>query len=172
MYYCSQLGVLLLKGLDPCHAGDLARWLPDGNIEFLGRIDSQVLLCVASFGQQCCKCLAMKPAHSLPFFCPFLPTNSLMLTISIRSAQTRLAGKNGASGLQCRMFDVQVKVRGFRIELGEIENVLARAGNVQLAVVKVITDKAQAQHLVAYLSPASVDAEAIKAAAAKSLPGA
>ena len=23
-------------------AGDLARWLPDGNIEFLGRIDSQV----------------------------------------------------------------------------------------------------------------------------------
>lgn len=65
----------------------------------------------------------------------------------------------------------QVKVRGFRIELGEIENVLARTPGVQLGVVKVVNDKAGAQHLVAYLTPASVEAEAVKAAASRSLPG-
>ena len=25
-----------------CHAGDVGRWLPDGNIDFIGRIDNQV----------------------------------------------------------------------------------------------------------------------------------
>ncbi len=27
-----------------CAAGDLARWLPNGTIDFMGRLDNQVLL--------------------------------------------------------------------------------------------------------------------------------
>lgn len=66
---------------------------------------------------------------------------------------------------------LQVKLRGFRIELGEIENVLARCKNVQLAVVKLTKDSAGTDHLVAYLTPSSVDVEAVKSQTAESVPG-
>lgn len=66
---------------------------------------------------------------------------------------------------------VQVKLRGFRIELGEIENVLSRCQNVQLAVVKLSKDSAGTDHLVAYLTPSSVDVEAVKSQTAESVPG-
>ena len=65
----------------------------------------------------------------------------------------------------------QVKLRGFRIELGEIENVLARCPNVQLAIVKLAKDSAGTDHLVAYLTPASVDVDAVKSQTAESVPG-
>jgi len=65
--------------------GDLARYLPDGNIEFLGRIDNQV------------------------------------------------------------------KLRGLRIELGEIESLLATHPQVEQTVVILQTDRAENQHLVAYI---------------------
>ena len=36
-------GPAVLPALTPrCLAGDLARWLPTGNVEFLGRLDDQV----------------------------------------------------------------------------------------------------------------------------------
>ena len=66
---------------------------------------------------------------------------------------------------------MQVKLRGFRIELGEIENVLSRCKNVQLAVVKLAKDSAGTDHLVAYLTPSSVDVEDVKSQTAQSVPG-
>lgn len=65
--------------------GDLGRYLPDGNIEFIGRIDHQV------------------------------------------------------------------KIRGFRIELGEIEAVLNDHQGINSAVVSVLKDPGNVQHLVAYV---------------------
>ncbi|MGB6243761.1 amino acid adenylation domain-containing protein, partial [Gordonia sp. (in: high G+C Gram-positive bacteria)] len=66
--------------------------------------------------------------------------------------------------------DFQVKLRGQRIELGEIEAVLAHAPGVVHAAVTVVTAPGGADHLVAYLAPASVDVEAAEAAAATALP--
>ena len=71
----------------------------------------------------------------------------------------------------CLAASLQVKLRGFRIELGEIENVLSRCQNVQLAVVKLAKDKGGTDHLVAYLTPSSVDVEAVKSESSQSLPG-
>ncbi|MGB3698418.1 MAG: amino acid adenylation domain-containing protein, partial [Gordonia sp. (in: high G+C Gram-positive bacteria)] len=67
--------------------------------------------------------------------------------------------------------DFQVKLRGQRIELGEVEAVLAGAPGVVKAAVTVASAPAGGEHLVAYLSPATVDVEAVRAAAAHELPG-
>jgi phosphopantetheine binding protein/AMP-binding enzyme len=86
-------------------SGDLARWRPDGEIEFIGRNDAQV------------------------------------------------------------------KVRGFRIELGEVETALAQlAGIDEVAVIA--QGDAGAKRLVAYYtSAAGLDGEAVRAHAARTLPG-
>ena len=53
---------------------------------------------------------------------------------------------------------MQVKVRGFRIELGEVEAALLGLPGVQLAVALVLQDHTGSQRLVAYVTPASIDA--------------
>ncbi|MBD0024578.1 non-ribosomal peptide synthetase, partial [Gordonia sp. (in: high G+C Gram-positive bacteria)] len=66
--------------------------------------------------------------------------------------------------------DFQVKLRGQRIELGEIEAVLAAAPGVVHAAATVAATETGAEHLVAYLAPAGVDVDAVKAAAEHALP--
>ncbi|GAB05160.1 putative non-ribosomal peptide synthetase, partial [Gordonia amarae NBRC 15530] len=66
--------------------------------------------------------------------------------------------------------DFQVKLRGQRIELGEIEAVLAGVPGVVHAAATVAATDTGAEHLVAYLSPASVDADVVKQAVARALP--
>ncbi|MFZ2510976.1 MAG: amino acid adenylation domain-containing protein, partial [Gordonia sp. (in: high G+C Gram-positive bacteria)] len=67
--------------------------------------------------------------------------------------------------------DFQVKLRGQRIELGEIESVLAGGPGVVHAAATVATAAAGGEFLVGYLSPASVNLEAVQAHARQSLPG-
>ena len=57
--------------------------------------------------------------------------------------------------------DFQVKLRGQRIELGEIEAVLSGC-RVWYAAATVASTETGAEHLVAYLSPSSVDVDAVK----------
>ncbi|MBE7193872.1 MAG: amino acid adenylation domain-containing protein, partial [Gordonia polyisoprenivorans] len=66
--------------------------------------------------------------------------------------------------------DFQVKLRGQRIELGEIESVLVSAPGVVHAAAAVAVAPTGAQHLVAYLSPASVDVGDVRARIAAALP--
>ncbi|WP_062393759.1 non-ribosomal peptide synthetase [Gordonia phthalatica] len=66
--------------------------------------------------------------------------------------------------------DFQVKLRGQRIELGEIESVLTAAPGVVKAAATVATAPGGAQHLVAYLSPSSVDVDEIRTSLERSLP--
>ncbi|MCH5644318.1 amino acid adenylation domain-containing protein [Gordonia sp. ABSL49_1] len=67
--------------------------------------------------------------------------------------------------------DFQVKLRGQRIELGEIEAVLAGAPGVVKAAVSVSKAPTGADHLVAFLSPGSVDLDAVATHVAAALPG-
>ncbi|EGD53199.1 non-ribosomal peptide synthetase, partial [Gordonia neofelifaecis] len=66
--------------------------------------------------------------------------------------------------------DFQVKLRGQRIELGEIESVLAAAPGVVHAAATVATAPTGAEHLVAYVAPATVDLDAVKTAVDQALP--
>ncbi|MCK0438394.1 amino acid adenylation domain-containing protein [Gordonia alkaliphila] len=66
--------------------------------------------------------------------------------------------------------DFQVKLRGQRIELGEIESVIAGVPGVVHAAAMVATAPAGGEFLVGYVSPASVDLDAVKAHVAASLP--
>ncbi|MCC3325694.1 amino acid adenylation domain-containing protein [Gordonia bronchialis] len=66
--------------------------------------------------------------------------------------------------------DFQVKLRGQRIELGEIEAVLAAAPGVVHAAATVVEAPGGGQQLVGYISPSSVNLEAVQAAAAHTLP--
>ncbi|MGB6245572.1 amino acid adenylation domain-containing protein, partial [Gordonia sp. (in: high G+C Gram-positive bacteria)] len=66
--------------------------------------------------------------------------------------------------------DFQVKLRGQRIELGEIEAVLAGVPGVVHAAATVATAPGGAQHLVGYLSPATAEIDAARAAAEAALP--
>ena len=52
----------------------------------------------------------------------------------------------------------QVKLRGFRVELGEVEHALLEVADVQLAVALVLQDPTGAHSLVAYVTPATLDA--------------
>ncbi|WP_431839258.1 amino acid adenylation domain-containing protein [Gordonia hongkongensis] len=65
--------------------------------------------------------------------------------------------------------DFQVKLRGQRLELGEVESVLMSAPGVLHAAATVSKVSGQS-HLVAYVSPASVDVDAVKSAVAQALP--
>nr|WP_246284152.1 non-ribosomal peptide synthetase [Gordonia asplenii] len=66
--------------------------------------------------------------------------------------------------------DFQVKVHGQRIELEEIEAVLAGAPGVVHEAAAVATADDGAQHLVGYVSPATVDLERVKSVVAQALP--
>ncbi|GAC66290.1 amino acid adenylation domain-containing protein, partial [Gordonia soli] len=66
--------------------------------------------------------------------------------------------------------DFQVKLRGQRIELGEIESVIASVPGVVHTAATVVAAPSGAQHLVAYVSPATVDLDAVRTAVAESLP--
>ncbi|MGW5525070.1 non-ribosomal peptide synthase/polyketide synthase, partial [Gordonia sp. NPDC003950] len=66
--------------------------------------------------------------------------------------------------------DFQVKLRGQRIELGEIEAVIAGAPGVVHAAATVAATEARGEFLVGYVSPATVDMDAIKAYVASHLP--
>lgn len=59
--------------------------------------------------------------------------------------------------------DNQVKVRGYRIELGEIETHLARNDIVSQAVVCVQQDSDDQNYLVAFVEPASDEAQTVRA---------
>ena len=63
-----------------------------------------------------------------------------------------------------------MKLRGQRLELGEVEAVLADAPGVVHAAATVVKTAAGAEHLVGYLAPAGVDADAVKNFAAQKLP--
>ncbi|HEX6749439.1 MAG TPA: amino acid adenylation domain-containing protein [Longimicrobium sp.] len=65
--------------------------------------------------------------------------------------------------------DTQVKLRGFRIEPGEVESVLRRHPAVADAVA-VVRGEGDARRLVAYVTPSSADAAALRAHAAERLP--
>ena len=65
---------------------------------------------------------------------------------------------------------MQVKLRGFRIELGEVESVLMEAPGVKLAAAVVMKDHSATDHLVGFVSPDTVDCEAIIAALKQRLP--
>ena len=65
--------------------------------------------------------------------------------------------------------DFQVKLRGQRLELGEVESVLMSAPGVLHAAATVAKVSGQS-HLVAYVSPASVDIDAVKSVVARTLP--
>ena len=66
--------------------------------------------------------------------------------------------------------DFQVKLRGQRLELGEIEAVLAASPGVVHTAATVAASDTGAEFLVGYLAPATVDLDAVKAAAAAALP--
>ena len=63
-----------------------------------------------------------------------------------------------------------MKLRGFRIELGEVEAVLMEAPGVKLAAAIVMKDPSATDRLVAFVSPDSVDREAIVAELKQRLP--
>ncbi|MGB6244823.1 amino acid adenylation domain-containing protein, partial [Gordonia sp. (in: high G+C Gram-positive bacteria)] len=67
--------------------------------------------------------------------------------------------------------DFQIKLRGLRVELGEIESVLAAVPEVDRVATIVATGPDGIDQLVAYISPADVDVEALKVAAFAELPG-
>ncbi|WP_062393756.1 non-ribosomal peptide synthetase [Gordonia phthalatica] len=66
--------------------------------------------------------------------------------------------------------DFQVKLRGQRLELGEVEASLAAAPGVVHAAATVATSPAGAEHLVAFVSPGTVDVETVRSAVAQRLP--
>ncbi|MEC1623748.1 non-ribosomal peptide synthetase, partial [Bacillus mojavensis] len=66
--------------------------------------------------------------------------------------------------------DQQVKVRGYRIELSEIEVQLAQLSQVQDAAVTAVKDKAGNTAIAAYVTPETVDTEALKSALKETLP--
>ncbi|WP_344780974.1 amino acid adenylation domain-containing protein [Gordonia caeni] len=66
--------------------------------------------------------------------------------------------------------DFQVKLRGQRLELGEVEAVLASAPGVLLASADVATAPAGGEHLVAYITPETVDIDSVRDVARAALP--
>ncbi len=67
--------------------------------------------------------------------------------------------------------DFQVKLRGQRIELGEVESVIGGVRGVVHAAVTVTAAPDGGEHLAAYISPATIDLDEVKAALGRALPG-
>ncbi|WP_330180111.1 non-ribosomal peptide synthase/polyketide synthase [Nocardia sp. NBC_01503] len=70
--------------------------------------------------------------------------------------------------------DDQVKIRGFRIELGEISTVIAGMEGIRFAHTEIRHDTAGTPRIVSYVVPtgsAEPDVRAVRAAAARELPG-
>ncbi|MFE0749659.1 amino acid adenylation domain-containing protein, partial [Gordonia sp. NPDC058843] len=65
--------------------------------------------------------------------------------------------------------DFQVKLRGQRLELGEVESVLMSAPGV-LHAAAAVTEVSGQSHLVAYVSPDTVDLDVVKSVVAQALP--
>lgn len=73
-------------------------------------------------------------------------------------------------GLHQPFFLVQVKFRGFRIELTEVDHHLSTFPGVKQALSIVHKDTLEQQHLVGYISPASINIEELRHHAAQFLP--
>eukprot|EP00928_Gymnodinium_smaydae_P013182 TRINITY_DN14818_c0_g1_i1.p1 TRINITY_DN14818_c0_g1~~TRINITY_DN14818_c0_g1_i1.p1 ORF type:complete len:1772 (-),score=385.57 TRINITY_DN14818_c0_g1_i1:42-5357(-) len=65
--------------------------------------------------------------------------------------------------------DNQIKLRGFRIEIGEIEAVVRGAAGVKDAVV-VLSGEGESKFLAAYVAPATVDLDTLRATCNSKLP--
>lgn len=70
----------------------------------------------------------------------------------------------------CIISALQVKFRGFRIELTEIDHHLSTFAGVKQALSIVHKDTMQQQHLVGYVSPASISIDDLRRHAAQFLP--
>lgn len=82
-----------------------------------------------------------------------------------------LAHWDGDGVLHCHgRIDDQVKIRGYRIEPAEVEAVIAGQPGVAGAAVIVHSDRVRGSRLVAFVSPAGLDLDALRAAAAARLP--
>ncbi|WP_317852154.1 non-ribosomal peptide synthetase [Streptomyces venezuelae] len=66
--------------------------------------------------------------------------------------------------------DDQVKIRGFRVEPGEVEAVLGACPGVGQVVVVAVHDEDLGSRLVAYVTPADVDTDALRARLSTTLP--
>jgi amino acid adenylation domain-containing protein len=67
--------------------------------------------------------------------------------------------------------DAQVKIRGFRVELGEVESALAGLAGVEDVAVIAREDRPGDRRLVAYVTGAELDGDALRRQAAERLPG-
>ena len=103
--------------------------------------------------------------HRLPF--PFD-----LHTITIVHGSIAICPTTCCAGL-CRLFgrkDGQVKLHGCRVELGEVEAVLSAAPGVQLSAAVLQDADTPSAALIAYVSPADVQQQAVLAACRARLP--
>ncbi|MFI5800315.1 amino acid adenylation domain-containing protein [Streptomyces sp. NPDC051677] len=96
---------------------------------------------------------------------PYGPAGSRMY----RSGDLGRWNRHGELEFVARV-DHQVKLRGFRIELGEVESAVGKHPDVSHAAVVLREDRPGDKRLVAYVTPAGLDLEAVRAYAAERLP--
>ncbi|MET3982552.1 amino acid adenylation domain-containing protein [Streptomyces sp. PvR034] len=96
---------------------------------------------------------------------PYGPAGSRMY----RSGDLGRWNRHGQLEFVARV-DHQVKLRGFRIELGEVESAVGGHPEVTHAAAVVREDRPGDKRLVAYVTPAGLDLDAVRAYAAERLP--
>ena len=101
--------------------GDLARWLPDGTVEWLGRME----LCPYSL-----LILTFNIGAKLGFL-PFCPGDNRRFPHAVDLAKRRF----DFSRFDSVAADFHVKIRGYRIEPGEVEAALRQIDGVREAAV-------------------------------------